>query len=277
MTVSKGQPEVVIGLVDGPVANGHRDLTQAHVVEVPGGPRGWCTQPNGAACRHGTFVAGILCARRGAAAPAICPDCTMLVRPIFVEGRVPGATPQDVAAAVVECVDAGVRVLNISAALVRSPVTRVQALEEALGYAADRGVITVAAAGNDGVVASSSITRHPWVIPVMGCDLDGNQLRRSNLAGSFGRRGLMAPGSGLTSLGTDGAPTTLEGSSAAAPLVTGAVALLWSIFPAASPAAVRAALVPFLRAGRGAMIPPLLDAWAAFGVMSTSHRQGGTR
>jgi hypothetical protein len=37
---------------------------------------------------HVTFVAGILAARRGCTAPAIC--CNLLVRPIFSEAAVPG-------------------------------------------------------------------------------------------------------------------------------------------------------------------------------------------
>jgi len=39
-------------------------------------------------------------------------------------------------------------------------------LDEVLDYAARRGVITVAAAGNQGAIGSSAITRHQWVIPV---------------------------------------------------------------------------------------------------------------
>ena len=39
-----------------------------------------------------------------------------------------------------------------------------------MNHAAHRGVITVAAAGNQGTVGSSAITRHPWVIPVAACD-----------------------------------------------------------------------------------------------------------
>jgi len=50
-------------------------------------------------------VAGILAARRGSVAPSICPECTLLLRPIFSEsadgsGRMPSATPQDLAAAI---------------------------------------------------------------------------------------------------------------------------------------------------------------------------------
>ncbi len=61
---------------------------------------------------HGTFVAGMLIAKRGFAAPAICPDCTLLVRPIFPENGSAGsramtsATPQELAVAVIEAVTA---------------------------------------------------------------------------------------------------------------------------------------------------------------------------
>jgi subtilisin family serine protease len=93
-----GAPDVVVGLLDGPVAMDHPDLANANVHEVPGATGGGCSQTNNAACLHGTFVAGILCARRGSSAPAICPGCTLLVCPIFKEiassnGQMPSATP----------------------------------------------------------------------------------------------------------------------------------------------------------------------------------------
>jgi hypothetical protein len=34
---------------------------------------------------HGTFIVGILCAKRSSDAPAFCPSCILLVRPIFAE------------------------------------------------------------------------------------------------------------------------------------------------------------------------------------------------
>jgi hypothetical protein len=94
-----GRPEVVVGLVDGPIAMYHPDLT-GDIREVPGKMSGSCTQSSSAACLHGTFVAGILCAKRGSAAPAICPNCTLLAYPIFAETasgntQMPSATPED--------------------------------------------------------------------------------------------------------------------------------------------------------------------------------------
>jgi len=216
-----------------------------------------------------------LCARRGGSAPAICPGCPLQVHPIFKEtassnGEMPSATPKELAAAIVGCVDAGARVLNLSAAFDRPSTTEERFLVEALDYAARRGVIVVAAAGNQGTLGSSSITRHPWVIPVVGCDLHGRPLGQSNLGSSAGRRGLMAPGEGVSSLGAEGKPLTLGGTSVAAPFVTGTIALLWSEFPDAGPAEVTSAVtgvVGYVRR-RTTVVPPLLDAWAAYEAMA---------
>lgn len=276
MERTSGRPEISVALVDGPVAIGHPDLAGANVREVPGRLRGTCDSAGSAACRHGTFVAGVLIGRRGSPAPAICPDCTLLVRPIFAEmaienGPMPTAAPAELAEAIVDAVEAGARVINLSVTLVRLSPPGEQALTRALDHAARRGVIAVAAAGNDGSLGSSAITRHPWVVPVAACDLRGRPLGLSTLGRSIGRRGLSAPGEAITSLGTGDAPLTLGGTSAAAPFVTGAIALLWSAFPAATPSEVRFA-VAYAVARRRTVVPPLLDAWAAHRVLATTHR-----
>src|SRR5262249_9461985 len=156
------------------------------------------------ACQHGTFVAGILSAKRDSAAPAICPGCTLLVRSLFAESIsdpeiTPSATPRELAAAIVECIRAGARVIHLSLALTEPFNEGERALHEALDLAVRRGVILVAAAGNQGTLGSSAITRHRWVIPVVACDLKGRPMNDSNLGSSIGRRGLRAPGDGITS------------------------------------------------------------------------------
>jgi len=271
-----GRPEVIIALIDGPVVLNHRDLTGSTIREIPGKLKGTCTRADSVACTHGTFVAGILSARRGSVAPAICPGCTLLLRPIYAEtakgnGQMPSATPEELAEAIIDSVDAGARVINLSSALVRPSPQGENKLVEALNHAAHRGVITVAAAGNQGSVGSSAITRHPWVIPVAACDLQGKPLSESNLGSSIGRRGMSAPGVNVTSLGTNGKPQTLGGTSAAAPFVTGAVALLWSEFPGASAIQVKLAVMQTGMPGRGTIAPPVLDAWAAYLIMASAY------
>src|SRR5256886_4662657 len=115
MERTSGQPEIMVGLLDGSVATNHPDLEREHIREIPGGIRGACTQTKSVACLHGTFVAGILCAKRGSVAPAICPNCTLLVQPIFAETQggslyTPGTAPAELAAAILDSIRAGARV-----------------------------------------------------------------------------------------------------------------------------------------------------------------------
>jgi subtilisin family serine protease len=277
MNLISGGPEIVIGLMDGPVAMNRPDLAAEAVRGIGGGPHAECTRSSGAACIHGTFTAGILCAKRGSPAPAICPGCTLLVRPIFKEsaaenGAMPSATPEELAKAIVECIKAGARVLNLSIAFAQPSSRGECELEEALDYAARLGIIVVAAAGNQGALGSSVITRHPWVIPVAACDLRGKPVGQTNLGSSVGRRGLLAPGEGVTSLGAEGAPLSLGGTSVAAPFVTGTIALLWSMFPRASVAEVKhAVMMSAYGRRRTTVVPPLLDAWASYQTMATTY------
>jgi subtilisin family serine protease len=277
MELSSGSPEVTIGLIDGPVVAEHPDLAGARFREIHQNKAGTCAQANSTACLHGTFIAGILSAKRRSIAPAICPNCTLLIRPIFAEaasGRehMPNATALELAAAIIACIDAGAWVINLSLDLALPSAKGERVLKEALDHAVRHSVIVVAAAGNQGAVGSSSITRHPWVIPVVACDVHGRPMNESNLGGSIGRRGLSAPGEGVTSLGSTGQSLTLGGTSVAVPFVTGAIALLWSEFPAATATQIKHAISQVTSLRRASIVPPLLNAAAAHRILLTSKQ-----
>lgn len=276
MQLSSGRADIVVGLIDGPVTTNHPDLSTSNIREVDGQMRGACASASSLACAHGTFVAGILCARRESVAPAICPGCTLLVRPIFAETMngdrtMPSASPEELATAILECLEAGAHVLNLSVGLAQPSTRGERELEEALGLAARRGVIVVAAAGNQATVGSSAITRHAWVIPVVACDERGRPTDQSNLGSSIGRRGLTAPGDAVLSLGTGSKPITAGGTSIATPFVTGAVALLRSLFPKVPGAQVKLAISQAGTRRRGGIAPPLLNAWAAYQTLATAQ------
>ena len=76
-------------------------------------------------------------------------------------------------------------------------------------------------------------------------------------------RGVLSPGDNIISLSPEGGPVIFGGTSIAAPFVTGVVALLWPAFPVASAAELLLAVLGTRRASRVAIVPPLLDAWAA--------------
>jgi hypothetical protein len=130
----------MVGLIDGPVAISHSDLAGQSIREVPGAEAA-CTRATSLACLHGTFVAPILCAKRGSSAPAICPSCTLLVRPVFAEAvtgnlESPSAEPEELAVAILACVEARAKVINLSIALMQSSLQAKLALLQALDHAA---------------------------------------------------------------------------------------------------------------------------------------------
>ena len=269
MRRTSGRKELKVALIDGPVVMDHPDLTRQNIQPI-GGP-GACSRASSIACTHGTFVAGILCGRRGSAAPGICPGCTLVVRPIFSETTatqrdMPSATSQELASAIIDTVNAGARVVNLSATLAYPFSKGRGVLAASLDHAALHNVIVVAAAGNQATVGSSTISCHPWVVPVTGCDLEGAPTPESNLGNSIGRNGLMAPAQDITSLGTNDKPLVSGGTSAATPFVTGTIALLWSEFPAASASTIRLA-IRVSASSRRTVVPPVLDAWAAYQAM----------
>ena len=274
---TSGRAEVTIGLIDGPIAMGHPELTTDHIRNLDGNGDASCSRSDSMACLHGTFVAGILNAKRGSSAPAICPGCTLLVRPVFTETttaqpQLPSTTPKELAAAIIECVDAGARCINLSLALAQPSSRAERELEQVLDHATRRGVIIVAAAGNQGTLGSTVITRHPWVIPVVACDAQGKPISESNFGSSVGRRGLRAPGQSITSLGTEGKPATMGGTSVATPFVSGTIALLWSAFPKATSVQVKFAITQAFAPRRATVVPPLLNAWAAYQFIAATQR-----
>lgn len=274
MELSEGIPEMVIGFLDGPVLVSHPDIMGANIREISGIVSENETNNHPFARMHGTFVAGILSAKRNSVAPAICPACTLLVRPIFGKGleknaELPSATPEELAQAIIDCIEAGATCLNLSLALAQPTGKSERELEQAFDFAAKRGVIIVAAAGNQGTLGSTTITRHPWVIPVVACDRQGRPIAESNLGNSIGRQGLNAPGEAVTSLGLDGKTLTSGGTSAATPFVTGTIALLWSIFPKSTAYDIKFAVTQANQTRRRSVVPPLLDAWGAYQYLKT--------
>jgi len=132
MERTSGSPDFHIGLIDGPVFTQHPDFNAAHLRGLTSPNGATCAQTESMACLHGTFIAGVLSAKRTSPAPALCPDCTLLLRPIFSEtsaGRehMPAATPGELARAILDCIQAGARVINLSVALAQ-PSTRGEAI-----------------------------------------------------------------------------------------------------------------------------------------------------
>jgi subtilisin family serine protease len=269
MAASSGSPNITIGLVDGPVDFNHLAFEESALRAVTESQAVTCKDASNTACRHGTFVAGILCAKRGLAAPAICPGCSLLLRPVFREETAdsgnkdtifPSTSPEELSEAIIEVVNAGANIINLSLGLSTSSLIRYSVLQEAYDYARLHGSIIVAASGNQGNIGSISLFQNEWIIPVAACNEYGQLDLLSNFGPSIGYRGLMAPGINVTSTKSGGGYTMMSGTSFAAPFVTGTIALLWSVFPSASAAEIIHCLrIRFSDGRHRSIIPSLLN------------------
>lgn len=120
-------------------------------------------------------------------------------------------------------VENGAKVLNLS--LGSSQPSSI--LQAAINYALAQGVVVVAAAGNDGYGQISYPAAYPGVVAVGSIDATG---QRATFSDYGSQMGLTAPGVGLNAVTLNGT-MLFSGTSASAPLVSGAIAGLLSTNP----------------------------------------------
>jgi hypothetical protein len=215
MTLGRGRPQIAVALLDGPVSLAHPDHADTPIRAITTGA---CSTPPAFACRHGTFMAGILSAAPSSATPGISPGCTLLVRAVFADDPGPlgpRCSAAELAGGIDDALRHGARIINISGALTRT-FGRIQRLEDSLHAASLAGSLVVAAAGNDATVTGSALTRHPTVIAVTGADESGRPAQTANLGRSVGLRGIAAPDT-LMSITPAGDPARSSGTSVAEP------------------------------------------------------------
>lgn len=215
---------------------------------------GSCSGSPASACKHGTFVMGLLGARSGAVIPGLCPDCRLLHIPLFLDERAPWASLGELAGAIRLAVAAGARLVNLSVAILGDEPQYQRDLMSALEFAESEGTVLVVAAGNQGRLATGMLLSHPTTIPVTAVDATQRLLQHSNFGPMLTRRGIAALGQDVAGYAPGGGMTVMSGTSVAAAVATGILAELWAARPNATALAMRAA-VALLGPRRGA-IPP---------------------
>jgi hypothetical protein len=69
MALTSGRAETTVDVIDELVAIDHSNLASQTIRKIPCKLTEAYAQANSAACMHGTFVAGILCAKRSSRSP----------------------------------------------------------------------------------------------------------------------------------------------------------------------------------------------------------------
>ena len=215
-----GDKSVTVAVIDSGLAAGHEDIDYTHVLKgksyVPG--QSQTTDGDG----HGTFVSGIIMAdqNNGKGIAGIVPDVCLL--PLKVFDSRGNAYGDSVIEAVYDAVDKGADVINMS----MGTTSYSKSFKDACDYAASKGCIIVAAAGNNGDTTKMYPAAFTNVIAVGSTDNEGN-------ISSFSQRGnwiyVTAPGEAQTGLYKKGYIRNEEGTSFASPEVASLAAAAKSI------------------------------------------------
>jgi len=195
-----------------------------------GDAKGWAPVGSDDA-EHGTLVAS-MAAGRGTGTNAgligAAPGAMILPLSIALEGGEVDSDTQ-IAEAVKYAVDHGAKVINMS--LTRNTLGWPTSWDEAFSYAAAHDVVVVAAAGNrgSGTTVVGAPATMPGVLTVAGVDRDGNASFDASTQGIT--VAVSAPSEQLVGVAPGGTYVSWSGTSGAAPIVSGIVALVRAAHP----------------------------------------------
>ncbi|MCF6138653.1 S8 family peptidase [Pseudalkalibacillus berkeleyi] len=246
--VTRGSSLLKIAVLDTGVNAGHPDLNEKIVINVNFSTSSTTQDLNG----HGTHVAGIAAAvtrnNLGVAGLAINPKI-MNIKVLDDTGI---GFFSDIANGIINATANGAKVINMSF----SGPTSSSTVQNAVQYAANNGVILVAAAGNDNSNNLHYPAAYSEVIGVAALNNDDTKASFSNYGASW--VSVAAPGVDILSTLPITANSTgqtdygnLSGTSQAAPFVSGLAALMASLEPdrAQVRAAIESTTVPITGAG----------------------------
>lgn len=184
---------------------------------------------------HGTHVAGIIAARVNNLVGIAGLTWRNAVMPIKAMGADGSGTTFAVADGIIEAVDRGVDVINLSLGNYATS----QFLRDAVRYAERHQVVLVAAAGNDASGQASYPAAYPEVLAVAATTRVGTVAGFSNYGAYVD---VAAPGDGIASTYKDGQYAMLSGTSMATPHVAALAALVRGVNPRLTAAQVRAVI-----------------------------------
>lgn len=224
---------VTVAVIDTGVDGSHPDLQNVLVggTDLSGLGSFNGRIPVGASSFHGTMVASLIAGRGhggGNGVLGTAPEADLLSASMAFD--VAGLSTDDqVAEGIRWAVDHGADVINLS--LSRNNAGWPESWDDAFTYAFEHDVVVVAAAGNraSGAEFASAPATIPGVLAVAGVDRNGKASEEASVDGLT--IGVSAPATDLVGAAPNGEYKVWSGTSGAAPIVSGLVALVRSYYP----------------------------------------------
>lgn len=225
-----GDPRICIAVLDGPVDLSHPSLSGAQLSRL----ETLAAEPTGggSASRHGTHVASVIFGQHNGPIKGIAPRCRGLIAPIFqdgADGSVRPCSQLDLARAIGQAIEQGAQVINISGGQFSPLASAHPRLADAVRSCSQKGVLLVAAAGNDGCECLHVPGALPSVLAVGAMNSRGEPLDFSNWGPAYRTSGILAPGENILGAAPGREAVANSGTSYATPIVSGVAGLLLSL------------------------------------------------
>ncbi|MEW5959707.1 MAG: S8 family serine peptidase, partial [Chloroflexota bacterium] len=186
---------------------------------------------------HGSHVAGIAAASGNNGKGIAGVSWQAKIMPVKVLDKWGHGDTYNLSQAIRYAADNGAQIINMS--LGGGCGSGWPDVEDAVNYALSKGVLLVAASGNNGISSISCPAALNGVMAVGATTSDDQRAGYSNYGSGLD---VVAPGSSIYSTYLGGGYTTMTGTSMATPHVAGLAALLWSFVPSYTDSQVRDAL-----------------------------------
>ena len=190
----------------GKVVTGYNFLNNSSNTQSRGAGSDW----------HATAVAGRVLEGAG--------DANVQIMPLVVANSSGSASTVDIVKAINYAVDKGVQVINMSL----GGYTYTESMKQAVDRAVSKGILVVAAAGNNNTSQATYPAAYEGVIATASTNEDGLKSSFSNY-GSWVN--ISAPGDQMELLNHGGGTRMGAGTSFSSPFITGMLAMLKSAFP----------------------------------------------
>ena len=225
---TKGDSEIRVAILDGPVDLNHSALRKANLISLDN------TIKKNIRSSHGTFVSSLIFANHKSGILGIAPDCFGITKSIYREdnnGNLNSCSQSDIAQGILAALEQNADIINISGGEKLNPKdTIITPLANALEQCEKRGVLVIAATGNEGNDSIHVPASYPTVLAVGSINNEGLPSNFSNWSNVFPKTGIVAPGEHIMGATTNGEneKAIAQGTSFSTALVSGVAALLAS-------------------------------------------------